>query len=401
MRILIVHNRYRSTAPSGENRVVDQESAALTGRGHTVELFERHSDEIEGWSAARKAMLPAQVVWNPGTRRDLVGVLRRFRPDVVHVHNTFPLLSPAVLYACRDAGVPVVATVHNYKLLCASGDFFRDGEVCHSCAGGGSLPAVSHGCYRGSALATLPVVTSVRAHRQAWRRLVSAYIFISAAQRDLMSGLDLEPERVFVRHNMVPYDGPLTAAAPGRQVAYLGRLDQAKGVPLLMRAWDAYRAGAGDDALRLVIAGSGPLDDEVAGWAAVRPSVRLAGQLGKQACRDLVRDSRAVLLPSQWEETFGLVVVESMAAGVPPIAAAHGSFPELIDAGVDGALFQPGDPDDLAKLLRDTDENPDRYAELGRRARRTYQLRYDPERSADKLVDIYRFALDRPVPAGD
>ena len=140
MRVLVVHNRYRSAAPSGENRVVDQESGALRSRGHAVELFECRSDDIEAWSPLRKASLPARVVRNPQARQALAARLRVFEPDVVHVHNTFPLLSPSVLYACRDAGVPVVATLHNYKLLCASGDFYRAGAVCHDCAGGSTLP---------------------------------------------------------------------------------------------------------------------------------------------------------------------------------------------------------------------------------------------------------------------
>lgn len=395
MRILIVHNRYRSTAPSGENRVVDTESATLTELGHTVEHFERHSDDIEDWTSVQKATLPARVVWNPETRRDLKRVLREFRPDVVHVHNTFPVISPSILYACRDERVPVVVTLHNYKLLCASGDFFRDGEVCHDCAGGNPLSAVRHRCYRGSVAATVPTVLAARVHRQAWRSLVAAYVFISDSQRRLLGAMDLDPERVFVKHNLVPYVAP-PAAAPARQVAYVGRLDQAKGVPLLMRGWDRYRDSAGDDALRLVIAGGGPLDDEVRAWAATRPSVEVAGHLSKQECAELVSRSRGVLLPSQWEETFGLVVVEAMAAGVAPIATAHGSFPELIDDGVDGVLFQPGDPDDLAKTLLDVDGNPERYSEYGRAARATYERRFEPSHSADRLLEIYRFAVARP-----
>jgi glycosyltransferase involved in cell wall biosynthesis len=395
MRILVVHNRYRSTAPSGENRVVDQESEALTSLGHEVDHFERHSDEIEEWSAARKATLPARVVWNPETRRDLKQVLRRIRPDVVHVHNTFPVVSPSILYACRDERVPVVVTLHNYKLLCASGDFFRDGEVCHDCAGGNPTPALVHRCYRGSAVATVPTVVAARVHRRSWRNLVAAYIFISDSQRRLLAAMDFDPERVFVKHNLVPYDG--TPGRPrDRQVAYVGRLDQAKGVPLLLRAWDRYRETAGDDALRLVIAGGGPLDDEVRRWAAVRTSVDLAGHLPKRDCFDLIARSRAVLLPSQWEETFGLVVVEAMAAGVAPVAAAHGSFPELITDGVDGALFQPGDPDDLAKVLLDVDGNPGRYEDYGRRARETYETRHDPRHGIEHLLEIYRFAITRP-----
>ena len=135
MRVLQVHNRYRSAAPSGENRVVDRERTALAALGHEVTTFGQSSDEIEGWSRLQQAALPARVVWSRAARRDLGRELAARKPDVVHLHNTFPLLSPSVLYACRDAGVPVVATLHNYKLACASGDFFRNGTVCHDCAG--------------------------------------------------------------------------------------------------------------------------------------------------------------------------------------------------------------------------------------------------------------------------
>ncbi len=216
MKIMLVHNRYRSTAPSGENRVVDTEAEALAAAGHEVIRFERHSDDIETWSRARKAALPGRVVWSAEAHRDLAARLREHRPDVVHVHNTFPLLSPAVLHACRAAGVPVVATIHNYKLACASGDFFRDGAVCHDCAGRLPGPAIRHGCYRGSRAATAPVALAMTAHRRAWRSLVSAYIFISAAQRDLLTGLSLDPGRVFVRHNLIPARTGLAAASEPR-----------------------------------------------------------------------------------------------------------------------------------------------------------------------------------------
>ncbi|HEY4571233.1 MAG TPA: glycosyltransferase, partial [Kribbella sp.] len=346
MKILMVHNRYRSTAPSGENRVVDQESEALTAAGHDVRHFERHSDDIEDWPTWKKATLPGRVVWSRASRHDLARDLFRHRPDVVHIHNTFPLLSPSVLYACRLAGVPAVITLHNYKLLCASGDFFRNGEVCHNCAGGNPASAVLHRCYRGSALATGTTVLNARGHRGSWRKLVSAYIFISESQRQLMSGMDFDPERSFVKHNIVPYDGPVGGPRQ-RQVTYVGRLDAAKGAPLLMKSWDAYRATAGDDALRLVIAGGGPMLEQVAAWAAERPSVEMRGLMSKPDVFKLIGESRAVVLPSQWEETFGLVVVEAMAVGVPPLASGHGSFPDLITDGVDGALFEPGRPDAL------------------------------------------------------
>jgi glycosyltransferase involved in cell wall biosynthesis len=413
MKIMLVHNRYRSTAPSGENRVVDTEAEALAAAGHEVIRFERHSDDIESWSRARKAALPGRVVWSAEAHRDLAARLRGQRPDVVHVHNTFPLLSPAVLHACRGAGVPVVATIHNYKLACASGDFFRDGAVCHDCSGRLPGPAIRHGCYRGSRAATAPVALAMTAHRRAWRSLISAYIFISAAQRDLLTGLSLDPGRVFVRHNLIPARTGLAAASEPLdtqltdsqlmdaqpKVVYAGRLDEAKGVRLLMAGWDHYRAAAGhgDAGLRLLMVGAGPLQDEVTAWAASRPSVELAGQVDGATCARLMSGARAVLLPSAWEETFGLVVVEAMALGVPPVASAHGSFTELITDGVDGVLFRPGDPAALGHAVADIAAEPARYATYGRQARETYAKRFDPERNLNQLIEIYRYAIDHPA----
>lgn len=400
MRIVIAHNRYRSVAPSGENRVVDTECEALTGHGHEVIRFERDSDEIETWPAARKATLPARVLWNPASRRDLLDLLNRERPDVVHLHNTFPLLSASVLRACREASVPVVATIHNYKLACASGDFFRDGRVCHDCAQGSPLPGLLHGCYRGSRVATAPVAAAVAAHRQAWRSLVSAYVFISGAQRELLGGLDLPPERVFVKHNLIPRR--LVSPQAGREpaVVYAGRLDAAKGVRLLMAGWDHYLALRGDrpgePPLRLVIAGSGPMDTEVGDWAKTRPSVKLAGLVDRDHCVKLMATARAVVLPSTWEETFGLTAVEAMAASTPPVAAAHGSFPELVTAGTDGVLFRPSDPSALAEVLADIESDPERYLKLGTNARETYEKRFNPERNLRQLEDIYRYAITNP-----
>ena len=396
MKIMIVHSRYRSATPSGENRVVDQEREALAALGHEVELFERHSDDIEKWSAARKAVLPAAVVWNSQARRELREVLRAGRPDVVHVHNTFPMLSASVLYACKDAGVPAVATLHNYKLACASGDFFRDGAACHDCAAGVPTGALRHGCYRGSRVATAPVALSIMAHRRTWRTLVSAYTCISASQRDLLRGVGLPAERVFVRHNMVP-ERPVRHRVRRPVVVYAGRLDEAKGAPLLMAGWDRYLSKADQPGLGLVIVGSGPLEDAVRAWAATRPSVRATGRLGPDACAEEMAAATAVLLPSAWEETFGLAAVEAMSLGVAPVAAAHGSFPELITDEVDGMLFQPGDPAGLADVLVQADNNAKIFEELGARARMTYEQRFNPADSMARLLGIYRYAIENPV----
>ena len=396
MRILLVHNRYRSGTPSGENRVVDQEGEALTAQGHEVMRFGRSSDEISQWSMAKKASLPARAIWSRETYRDLKAVLREHHPEVVHVHNTFPLLSDAVLYACRDAGVPVVATMHNYRLACSNGTFFRDGAVCHDCTRGLAVRAVVHGCYRGSHAATLPVALARGLHRQAWRSLVSAYVFISASQRDLHQAVGLAPDRVFVRYNLIPRQGrPRMERTP--TVVYAGRLHEVKGLHLLMAGWDRYRAESGEPGLNLIIAGGGPLEDEVAAWASTRPSVEVTGTVSRDRCAELISHARAILLPAAWEEPFGLVAVEAMAAGVPPIAAGHGSFTELITPGVDGALFSPGDPAALALAIADVERNPEQYEAYGDQARKTYEQRFDPQQSIEELLEIYRFAIRHSV----
>jgi glycosyltransferase involved in cell wall biosynthesis len=290
----------------------------------------------------------------------------------------------------------VVATVHNYKLACANGSFFRDGAVCHDCAGGLPVRAVRHGCYRESRAATAPVALAMGLHRQAWRSLVSAYIFISASQRDLLQGSGLPADRVFVKHNLIPSRSrPHEERTP--TLLYAGRLDEAKGARLLMAGWDRYLASSAEPELNLVIVGGGPLGDEVAAWAATRPSVEMTGTVSSDQVATYMARARAVLLPSTWEETFGLVAVEAMAAGVPPIASAHGSFPELITPGFDGALFRPGDPAALALAIADVESNPGRYEDYGDQARKTYEERFDPDRIMAELIEIYRFAIAHPA----
>ena len=397
MKILIVHNRYRPTAPSGEDAVVDQESSALLTRGHEVAVFQRRSEEISAWSPLRRATLPVRVLWSEDSRRAITESLAEFAPDVVHMHNIFPLITPSILYACRDASVPVVATVHNYKLGCASGTFFRDGRVCHDCLGGSSFPALAHGCYRGSSVLTAPVVLGSWLHRTAWRTMITAYAFISAAQRDLLAPVGLPADRSFVKHNFVPAPPPHPEIATKPQVAYVGRLDEAKGAPFLMRAWDAFRAGRPSSSLRLVVAGGGDMAADVIRWADRHPFVTVAGHVSRPEVFRILARSRAVVVPSQWEETFGMVAVEAMAAGTAAVASSHGAFPELVTHGSDGALFPPTDVEALVEILGDIDDNPQRWDTYGQHGRQTYQTRFSPDAGVARLLEIYRFAMEHPL----
>ncbi|MDV9191266.1 glycosyltransferase [Streptomyces sp. SR27] len=391
MHVLVVHNRYSSAQPSGENRVVDEEVGLLRAAGHRVDLFERRSDDIAARSLLGKVAVPLLVPWNPAVRTELAARLRTERPDVVHVHNVFPLLSPAVLAACADAGVPVVATLHNYTQVCPPGTLHRDGRACTECVGSAAaLPAVRHGCYRNSRLATVPLAVSLSVNRRRWWSGVERFLCISAAQRDILVRSGMPAERLAVKHNFVPDPGT-ARTGDGEHLLFLGRLAEAKGVRLLMTAWDVLAADGGVG-VPLVIAGAGPLEAEVTAWAAGRDDVRCVGLYDPAQCREAVSRSVGVVAPSMAQETFGLVVAEAMAAGVPAVAAGHGAFVELVEDGVTGLLHRPGDPASLASCLRRITAGPDRNREMGRAARRRYERGFSPAVGLERLVEEYRTA---------
>jgi len=386
LRVLVVHNRYRTEQPSGEDTVVDQEVELLREAGHRVDRFERRSDDISSMSLPRKAMVPLTVPWNPAARTALAARLRAERPDIVHVHNTFPLLSASVLDACRSAGVPVVATLHNYLQVCPSGTLYRDGATCTACVGKLPLPAVRHGCYRGSPLATVPLAVNLLANRRRWWSTVSRFLCISGAQRDTLVANGMPADLLTVKYNFVTDVGP-RRTGPGEHLLYLGRLTEEKGVRLLMAAWDQL-GGVG---VPLVIAGAGPLCDEVARWAADRPSVRFVGLRSQAASRELVARAVAVVVPSRWLETFGLVVVEAMAAGVPSVVAGHSSLAELVTDGVTGLTHTPGDSASLADALRRVARAP---AALGDAARARYERDFTRSVGLANLVGNYRGVIE-------
>lgn len=391
LRVLVVHNRYRSAQPSGEDRVVDQETAVLAAAGHRVDLFQRRSDDIASMPLPAKVAVPLRVPWNAPVRAELVARLRRHRPDVVHVHNVFPLLSPSVVAACADVGVPAVVTLHNYQQVCPTGTLHRQGRVCIECPGRLPLPAVRHGCYRDSRLATVPVAAGMVVARGRWWPAVTRFLCISAAQREILVRHGMPASRLTVKHNFVPDPG-VRRAGTGEHVLFLGRLTEEKGVRVLMAAWDRLTARGGIG-LPLVLAGTGPLEDEVTRWARARPNALRLGLRTPEQCRELVARAAAVVVPSTWLETFGLVAVEGMAAGVPVVAAGHGALAELVQDGVTGLLHRPGDPGSLADELRRLVTAPGLGLAMGTAARRRYERGFTPAVGLDRLVAGYRDAI--------
>jgi len=387
MRVLVVHNRYRSAQPSGENAVVEEETALLREAGATVELHSVESDQIAGWPAAKRATLPGRVVWSRAGAAEVRRAIAGFRPDVVHFHNTFPLLSPAALRAAHGSGVRVVQTLHNFRPLCPAATFLRDGRVCEDCLGRIPIPAVVHGCYRSSRAATLPIAVKDALHSAigTWSTAVDTYITPSEFARSRYLKAGWPAERIVVKHNTAPDPGRPRPAYDGGFLC-LSRLAPEKGIDVLLEAWGIAFPDGGQ---RLTVVGSGELEEPLRRRAASLPGVELTGQVARERGLEILAGARALVVPSRWYEVFPRIVAEAYALGVPVIASRLGSLGEIVIDGETGLHAEPGDPRDLARALQALAGDRALAERLGAGARREYELHLSPKATTDRLFEIY------------
>ncbi|MFG1716397.1 glycosyltransferase [Micromonospora sp. NPDC049203] len=329
MRIVVAHNRYREAQPSGENTIVDAEIAQLTAAGVEVLPFLRSSDEIPSMSKPAKALLPISPIWAPKAQHDLDRLLTEHRPDVLHLHNPYPLLSPWVVRTAHKRGVPVVQTVHNYRQVCSSGLYFRDGVICQDCRGRTlGVPAIVHRCYRNSRVQSALMATTLAVHRPTWKS-VDRYIALTTAVADHLRDYGIPDDRIVVKPNAVPDLG--TPAPVGNGFLFMGRLSPEKGLDLLLAAWRRHPVGALGP---LRIAGDGELRPLAEAAAAERPDVLYLGQLDRSGVRAALADSSVVLATSTWHDVLPTVIIEALAAGRPVLGTALGGIPYLV--GADG-----------------------------------------------------------------
>ncbi|MCC7449520.1 MAG: glycosyltransferase family 4 protein [Anaerolineae bacterium] len=387
MRILLVHNRYGSEAPSGENVVVESERQLLQSRGHEVMEFARHSDSIRERRALGTVIGALATPWNPFAANALRRAVLEFRPDIVHVHNTFPLISPAAFHAIGRRAARVL-TLHNYRLFCPAAIPMRGGRVCTECLDRHSVvPSLVHGCYRNSRIATAPLALSVALHRRigTWRRQVEAFIALTDFQKDLMVRSGLPADKVFVKPNFFPGQPEATPwAERDPVVVYAGRLSPEKGVRTLVRAWRSW----GKEAPELRIVGDGELRQELE-QLAQGSNVRFLGLLGAQEAQRMVASSRLLVLPSECLEIFGLVVCEAFAHGTPAAVSAIGPLPSIVRQGENGVVFQPGQAESIANTIRAAWQEPGLLQRLGEGARKEYERNYNEDANYRDLIDIY------------
>jgi len=384
MRLLLCHNYYQQAG--GEDQVFADEAQLLKSHGHDVIKYSVHNDAIDDmnhWDVALRTL------WNQTSYREIRGLMRRERPDLVHFTNTFPLISPAAYYAARSEVVPVVQSLHNFRMLCSAGTFFRDQRPCEDCLGRAvPWPALLHGCYRSSRLATGVVTTLTIMQRllRTWQNSVDRYIALShfSAKKFVAGGVPAE--KIAVKRNFIsPDPGPRNGM--GKYAIFVGRLAPEKGLDTLLEAWDQL-----NDVMPLKILGSGPLGTMVRERAAHKRAIEV---LGRQTIDEVVRyvgNATCLVLPSGWYENCPKTILEAFAVGTPVVASRLGAQAEMVDHERTGLLFEPRSGSDLATQIRRLASDVSLCKRMRTDARREYEDHYTEETNYRQLMDIYRQA---------
>jgi glycosyltransferase involved in cell wall biosynthesis len=389
MTIAILHNYYQQRG--GEDTVFEAESRLLEERGHKVIRYAVHNDSVSAYSQLRLARV---TVWNPDSYNALRALFRTEKPDVVHCHNTLPLISPSAYAAANDAGIPVVQTLHNYRLLCPNALFFREGRVCEDCLGKFfAFPAVQHRCYRGSLPASAVVAGMTAWHRLwgTWEKRVDKYIALTEFARAKFIEGGLPSEKIIVKPNFVETDAGFAHAEETRNYAlYVGRLSEEKGLMTALKAWQLLPDnGSGQE---FYIIGEGPLEAEAKDFVRLHSldSVRFLGQKPFPEALEAMKFARMLVFPSLLYETFGKSMIEAFSGGTPVIASRLGALAEVVRDGHTGLHFEVGDAESLAIALRRMNElSPDNYASMRLAARQEYEAHYTAEANMRLLEQIY------------
>lgn len=384
-KVLIVHNYYQ--IPGGEDTVVRNEKELLEQHGHKVILYTRNNSEFKNFSKGRKLLLPFTTIFNPRTYREIKRIIREEQIDLVHVHNTLSLISPAVYYAARSCRKPVVQTIHNFRLLCPGATFYRDGHICEDCVQQGLQCAVKHSCYRNSCMQTLACVINLKFHRMTgiYRRI--HYICLTEFNRGKLLQLPgLKPEQVYVKPNFALQRESKEVTAGKREdfFLYAGRLDPLKGVQPLLEAWMQM----GEQAPKLVMCGSGPLEDWCRETIEKRHlrTVDFRGQTPWEEVQKLMEKARAMILPTQWYEGFPMTIVEAYSKGTPVIGPDMGNVGDLILEGRTGWKYNPKQTGGLEKAVWKAAEE-----EMDNKEIQTYyEQMFGAERNYQKLIQIYQ-----------
>jgi glycosyltransferase involved in cell wall biosynthesis len=388
VKILLVHNEYKFLG--GEDVVVHQEKELLERNGHQVLTYFHNNKELDQYSAFQRLTMVPRSVWAWDSKKQISELLESAKPDVVHVHNTLTIISPSVYWACHEAGVPVVQTLHNFRLFCPVGNYLRDGKICEECRTHSLWRGVKYRCYRDSRAATATVALTLEVHRRlgTYQDKIQVYIaFHEFARQKYVEG-GLPGNKIFLKPNFVPSD-PGMGTGNGNFALFVGRLSPEKGIRTMLSAWEQLKG-----AVPLRIAGEGPLRPLVEETAARVPGIKYLGSLSRPDVLKAMQEARFLLLPSECYEGFPMTIAEAFACGLPVVASRIGAMEVLIEDGCSGLHFASGDPADCAAKVQEAWGQPGFLRRMGGEARQKYLDCYTAERNYSTLMDIYRRAMN-------
>lgn len=380
--ILIVHNYYQ--IPGGEDTVVANEKKMLEKHGHKVILYSRNNAELKQMSKIRILFLPFTTVFNLRTYKEIKKQIRRENIDVVHVHNTLNLISPAVYYAARSMKVPVVQTVHNFRLLCPGATFYRDGHICEDCVKNGLKCAVKYSCYRDSKAQTLVCAISTWLHRTTGIYGKINYICLTQFNKDKLLQLKyIKPERVFVKPNFVENNNSFIPEEERlNQLVFVGRLDKLKGVDILFEAWKRM----GEGAIKLIVCGMGPMEE----WCKLFikenvVNIEMRGFVSNDEALKIIANSKALVLPTQWYEGFPMSIVEAFSVGTPVLCSDLGNAGSVVEEGITGYKFGYESIESIMSAIDKMREKPLNKEKI----KKIYEIKYSANANYKILNDIY------------
>jgi glycosyltransferase involved in cell wall biosynthesis len=378
MKILQVHNYYQFSG--GEDSVLENEKRLLESKGNSVFQFIKENKEINGYSLLKKANLFNRSVWSKESFHELKELIKKVKPDICHVHNYMPLISPSVFSACREMKVPVLQTLHNYRMLCANANLFRDGEVCEECIGKSLYHGVKYGCYRSSRVQTFAVARMIESNKKKgmWDGGVDGYIALTNFSKNKFIKEGMPAAKIFVKPNFL-FEDPGYSGKDENYFFFAGRLDETKGIDVLIEAANELPG------VKFKVAGDGPLKEKV---TAV-PNIEYLGQLKKNELLEYIKSSTALVFPSKSYETFGLSIIEAFACYKPVIGSKLGAMAEIIEEGKTGLLFEPGSAKALVEKIEWAIKNKDEMKQMGINARKEYEEKYSAEKNYEMLMYIY------------
>jgi glycosyltransferase involved in cell wall biosynthesis len=363
----------------------------LERAGHHVVTFCRSNREVDEYTGLRRIALAKRVIWSSRTRKDFLSLLRQEKPDIVHVHNTFVMISPSIYSACYEVRVPVVQTLHNYRLLCPAATFFRHGTVCEECLQGSLWHSVQHACFHDSRAANAVILAMLSYHRMrnTWNREISCFIALSEFSKHKLTEGGLPADKIFVKPNFVHPD-PGVHNGERDYAVFVGRLSPEKRVSTLLEAWKQCRL-----TIPLMVIGGGPDRAELEMQAAQSDlrHVRFHGSLSRDASIAAISKARFLIFSSEWYENFPVTIAESFACGTPVIASRMGAMEEIVSHGQTGLHFAAGKAGDLAQKVEWAWTHPKEMRAMGMMARQEYESTYTAEKNYPKLIEIYNRAM--------